>query len=261
MNIAGWHKCSFVDYPGKVAATIFTPGCNMRCSYCLYRSFLVERPVENMLPVESVLAFLKKRAGIIQAVVVTGGEPTLQQGLESFLRCVKDLGFLTKLDTNGANPGKLAAILNAELVDYVALDLKAPKGKFTQITGTELKPETISLSRDLIERSGVDYELRTTVAPALDFEDIIEIAKTIRGAKRYALQQYRKPLDSSTCEDPNLNLAPHPASFFFSLRETIQDWFEELIIRDVDLTAGHHKPAVGIHFNNNGTHLHRAINQ
>ena len=236
MNIAGWHKCSFVDYPGQIAVTLFTPGCNMRCSYCHNRATLVDRALHHVIPLETVFSFLRKRRGLINAVVITGGEPTMQKGLEEFLSQLREMGFLLKLDTNGSNPGKLAAILNAELVNYVALDIKAPPEKLPGIINVPLDPELIEQSKRLIALSGVDYEFRTTVIPQLTFEDMLAIGSSISGAKRYALQQYKKPRILPDCQDPAASRPAHAPAFFLRLQHAMQDWFEELILRDVDLT-------------------------
>jgi pyruvate formate lyase activating enzyme len=229
MKIAYWHKCSFVDYPGQVAATLFTPGCNMRCHYCNIRSTLVDQPEKEPVPIESVLSFLEKRRGLINGVVITGGEPTLQKGLEAFLRKVRKLRYSIKLDTNGSNPEKLAALIRNGLVDYVALDLKAPPEKLRQVTGVDISPELIEQSKKLIMDSYIDYEYRTTLLPDFSIDDIITIGLSIVGARRYVLQQYREPEQSIRSS----NTTPHSPAFFLELESQMRGWFEELVLRDI----------------------------
>lgn len=238
MLIAGMQKCSLVDYPGKAAVTVFTPGCNLRCYWCHNYDALVAGGGQSQPRISEaeVFAFLRKRQGLISAVVVTGGEPTLHLDLADFLRKVRDMGFAVKLDTNGGNPDHLAAILAAGLVDYVAMDQKAPREKIAGVTGikTQSLPDAFAASRDLIRQSGVDYEFRTTVLPEFTVADIVKIGRTIRGAKRYALQQYRQPACLASSQDSRLTLPPHEAAFFHECAKEMSGWFDDLLLRGVE---------------------------
>ena len=188
MYIAGYIKNSFVDYPGKIACSIFTVGCNMRCWYC-HNSHLFEK-AKIKITEEEIFDFLKQRVGQLDGVVVSGGEPTLQPDLLNFLAKVKSLGYAVKLDTNGTNFDVLLSAIEQNLVDYVAMDIKAPLQKYSQITGTNNDMESINESIDLLLENRVDYEFRTTFSPDLTLEDVEEICKRIKGAKTYSIQKY-----------------------------------------------------------------------
>lgn len=190
MKIAGMQKNSFVDYPGKICAVVFTPGCNMDCFYCHNRD-LIEGVHESITTVEEVLSFLEKRKGFLEGVVVSGGEPTLQKGLLPFFVELKRMGYSIKLDTNGTNPDVIEELLGTKLVDYIAMDFKAPYEKYSKICGREVDLHNIKKSMKLLMNSGVDYEFRTTLAPGLDKKDIVEMAKEISGARLYVLQKCR----------------------------------------------------------------------
>lgn len=190
MRIAGFQKNSFVDYPGKICAVVFTPGCNMDCFYCHNRA-LVDGEHESITTVEEALSFLEKRKEFLEGVVVSGGEPTLQKGLLPFLSEVKRMGYSIKLDTNGTNPEVVEKLLGKGLIDYIAMDLKAPYGKYSEICRTEVDIVRIKKSVKLLINSVVDYEFRTTLAPGLDTKDIVEIAREISGARLYVLQKCR----------------------------------------------------------------------
>ncbi len=190
MKINGMQKNSFVDYPGKISAVLFTPGCNMDCFYC-HNRILLDGSYENLISSKDVLTFLESRKGFLDGVVVSGGEPTLQKGLLPFLRLIKSLGYPIKLDTNGTNPDVIKECLDEGLLDYIAMDFKAPLNKYKDICGTEVDLDNIMRSVDLIINSGISYEFRTTLAQGLDLDDIVEIAKQIRGAKLYVLQRCR----------------------------------------------------------------------
>lgn len=191
MKIGGWQKFSLIDYPGQLSAVIFTQGCNFRCPYChnpeLVESKLFQPPESE----EAILSFLKSRVGRLDGVVVTGGEPTLQPDLLQFLKKIKKLGFSVKLDTNGSQPDKLKLLLENKLVDYWAMDLKAPEEKYSEVIRTNLEFHLIQQSIDLIRRSEKDYEFRTTVVKGqLSGADLMAIGRLIEGAERYALQTF-----------------------------------------------------------------------
>ena len=187
--VGGLAKSSLIDYPGKISAIIFTQGCNFRCSYCHNPELLSKK--EAAFEQEEILNFLKTRVGKLDAVVITGGEPTLQSGLKQFILGVKQLGFLTKLDTNGTNPEILNELINENLLDYIAMDIKAPLRKYHLITQTIQNTDKIQSSIDIIKNSTVDYEFRTTIVKSqLSFEDFQEIGALLDGAKKYYLQKF-----------------------------------------------------------------------
>lgn len=211
MNIAGIQKCSFVDYPGRLAAVFFVPGCNWNCFYCHNRAILRTELPKNCLQSADALELLRSRRGMLDGVVVTGGEPTLQAGLPSFIRDVRDLDFPVKLDTNGSRPRVLEALLEEGLLDYVAMDLKAPIAKYEAVCGIPVDHNAINESIDLIMASGIEYEFRTTVVPQLTHADVLAIARRIAGARQYVLQQFRKPAGADS--DPRLDTAPHSSAW------------------------------------------------
>ncbi|MFA6860175.1 MAG: anaerobic ribonucleoside-triphosphate reductase activating protein [Clostridia bacterium] len=204
MRIAGFVKNSFVDYPQQIASVIFTNGCNYNCSYC-HNHKLIDGKAGS-IDEETCFQFLKQRIGKIDGVVITGGEPTIQSDLKEFIKKIKALGFLVKLDTNGSNPQVIEELLKDKLLDFVAMDIKAPKEKLKIVACAEEFFEKIEKSIQIIITSGVSHEFRTTVVPSLNLEDISSIVKMIKGAKSYALQKFN-PV-------PGLNCAPYSKSFF-----------------------------------------------
>ena len=190
MRISGLQKNSMVDYPEKLAAVVFTQGCNMNCGYCHNRC-LIGYEKNGGISEEDVFAFLERRQGLLDAVVISGGEPTLQRDLPRFIRRARKMGFLVKLDTNGTNPA-LEYLIGERLLDYVAMDVKAPFCKYRQVCCSPVNTEKLERSIGILQGGGVEYEFRTTFTPELDQEDLLNIAESIRGAKRYVVQQYRE---------------------------------------------------------------------
>lgn len=191
MKIGGFQKVSLIDYPGKISAVVFTQGCNFRCPFCHNPELVDPERFADRIPEPEILSFLEKRRGRLDAVVITGGEPTLQPELIPFIIHLKAMGYLIKLDTNGGLPDVLEDMLGRKLLDYIAMDIKAPLGKYGEATKTKTDGQRITRSISLIMGSGIDYEFRTTavrsfLAPG-DFE---EIARLIPGAKRFVLQKF-----------------------------------------------------------------------
>lgn len=189
MNIQGLQKLTLLDYPEHVACTIFTGGCQLNCPFC-HNSELISGPFGEGLQTDSVLSFLKKRQGLLDGVCVSGGEPLLQPDIEEFLRAVKELGYRVKLDTNGGFPDKLERLVRAGLVDYVAMDIKNTPEKYALTCGLNECDMTPYIASVNFLLSGlVDYEFRTTVVREFHtFEDILQIAKWLKGAQHYYLQ-------------------------------------------------------------------------
>ncbi len=190
MKISGLQKLTLLDYPGKVACTVFTPGCNFRCPFCHNASLVFDR-VEQISEAE-VLSFLDKRKGILDGVCITGGEPTLQKDLGDFIRKIKEKGFLVKLDTNGTFPDRLQALLDGGVLDYVAMDIKGAKETYPAAAGVEnALVEKVARSVRLLESSSVPHEFRTTTVKGIHTaNDFKNIAQWIAGAKDYYIQQY-----------------------------------------------------------------------
>jgi len=209
MKIAAIARCSLVDYPGKTAAVVFTQGCNLDCFYCHNRTLLTFHSPTRAIPLEDVLKWLRKRQGLLDAVVISGGEPTLQPGLTDFIRRVRAMGYAAKLDTNGTHPRILATLIEEDLLNYVAIDIKAPSEKYETICGVPMNHGTIDQSIDLLMNGCIDYEFRTTVVPQLTEADILAIGRHIRGARSYVLQQYRRPEPVPGFTDPRLGDPSH----------------------------------------------------
>ena len=193
MLISGLQKLTLLDYPGRVACTVFTGGCNFRCPFCHNAPLVLPELIGQDTDEERVLSFLRKRQGILDGVAVTGGEPLLHKDVVGFLEKVKALGYKIKLDTNGSFPDRLRELISAGLVDRVAMDIKnAPElyAKTVGLPSLDLAP--IERSKELLLRGDVDYEFRTTVVKGLHTrESIIGAAKWIAGAKEYYLQQFK----------------------------------------------------------------------
>ena len=193
MLISGLQKLTLLDYPGHVACTVFTGGCNFRCPFCHNAPLVLPELIGQDTDEERVLSFLRKRQGILDGVAVTGGEPLLHKDMVGFLEKVKALGYKIKLDTNGSFPDRLRELISAGLVDRVAMDIKnAPElyAKTVGLPSLDLAP--IERSKELLLRGDVDYEFRTTVVKGLHTgESIIGAAKWIAGAKEYYLQQFK----------------------------------------------------------------------
>ncbi|MBQ9958954.1 MAG: anaerobic ribonucleoside-triphosphate reductase activating protein [Oscillospiraceae bacterium] len=192
MQIEGVQKLTLLDFPGHVACTVFTPGCNFRCPFCHNASLVVNAPAKGAQDPEELFRFLSKRRGILDGVALTGGEPLLQQGVEEFLRRVKELGFKTKLDTNGSFPDRLRAILDAGLADYVAVDIKNSPAKYPLTTGCTVDfTAQLSQTIKLLAQSGADYEFRTTIVAEYHTDaDILAMGEWINGAPRWFLQKF-----------------------------------------------------------------------
>lgn len=199
MIIRGLQKLTLIDYPGKIACTIFTFGCNFRCRYCHNPELVFDngtKPIEE----REIFKFLSERKGFLDGVCVTGGEPTLHKDLPHFLAKIKGMSFLTKLDTNGTNPKMLKYLIDEGLLDYVAMDIKAPLEKYEKVVRAKVNEENIKRSINLIKESGINYEFRTTVVPELlNKDDILAIGRWLQGAKRFYIQQFRgiKTLDKN----------------------------------------------------------------
>lgn len=193
MNIQGLQKLTLLDFPGKMACTLFTAGCDLRCPFCHNSRLVIHPPKETEYSEEDILSFLQKRKGILEGVAFTGGEPLMQPDIFEFIQKIREMGFRIKLDTNGTFPDRLKKIVNAGLVDYIAMDVKASKENYPSSVGiggydTSKVDESI---RFLLENK-VDYEFRTTVVNEFhDAESMEELGKWIKGAKRHYIQAFK----------------------------------------------------------------------
>ena len=209
MTISGYQRLSMIDYPGLCSSIIFTQGCPFRCSFC-HNPDLVSGRTPSSLEIDSVMEDIEKHRSMLGGVVVTGGEPTIHQGLGALLRRIKDLGLRVKLDTNGVHPDHVQQLISDGLIDYLAMDVKhrwEEYGKVTQVTSERMVDrckETLSL----IQRSGIDHEFRTTIMPDVHtMEDFIEMAGYLLPNERYAVQETRftKTLDPNISHVMNIH--------------------------------------------------------
>ena len=193
MIIGGLQKLTLIDYPGHLAATVFTVGCNFRCPFCHNPDLVISNfqfPISNILE-KDFFDFLETRKGKLEGICITGGEPTIQPDIVAFVEKIRDLGYKVKLDTNGMRPDILRLLYSKKLLDFVAMDIKNKPEAYQETAGGSVDLERIKLSVELIRNSGVDYEFRTTAVPGLHTEkDFLPIAKWLEGSKKYVLQEY-----------------------------------------------------------------------
>lgn len=190
MNIQGYQKLTLLDFPGKVACTVFTGGCNFKCPFC-HNASLVLSPNEFKSAQEDIFIYLSSRKGIIDGVCITGGEPLLQPDIEDFIVKVKELGLLVKLDTNGSFPSKLKTLLDKGLLDYVAMDIKASKENYSKLCGADINIKDIEKSVEILKESNIPYEFRTTAVKELHTkEDFYNIGLWLKGTERYFIQGF-----------------------------------------------------------------------
>jgi len=227
MKIAGLVRSSLIDYPGKIAAIVFTQGCNFRCAFCHNPDLI---PLENKqlnIPEQEVIDFLKTRVGKLDGVVITGGEPLIQKDIEGFIGKIKKLGFSVKIDTNGSNPLILETLIKKKMVDYIAMDIKGTYGKYEDICAYPNK-NVIQRSIDIIKNCGLPYEFRTTVLPMFhEQQDFHEVGEMIRGAKLYTIQGFRPQITL----DPELATAKSFTELQLQeIAATISPYVEKVVI-------------------------------
>lgn len=227
MRLGGLQKTSLIDYPGKVCAIVFTTGCNFHCPYC-HNPELVDETADE-IPEVDFFDFLEKRKGLLDAVTITGGEPTLHDDLPHFIYRIKKLGFLVKLDSNGTRPQMLRELVDAKLVDYLAMDIKSPLHKYDQTVARPVDLDHIQESISLLKENQVPYEFRTTVVKALlPPEDFEEIGKLIAGAKMYYLQKF---IPTKLLNPSFRKKAVYSDEEFETLRQTMEQYVDVCYIR------------------------------
>jgi pyruvate formate lyase activating enzyme len=220
MDFCGLVKTSTLDYPGKIAAVLFSPGCNYDCFYCHNRE-LLQKGTPLLNPAD-IMGFLEKRRGLLDGVVLTGGEAALQNGVAPFAQSLKDMGYLVKLDTNGSRPDAVKELLNKNLLDYAAVDFKAPWGRYTELCGNAADPEEVKKTLELLIKSGVDFEVRTTVIPQLSEEDLMQMAREAPKVPRFLLKQYREPALYKTEDLFRIKQKPYGPDFLAGIAEKMR---------------------------------------
>ncbi len=233
MLIGGFQKLTLLDYPGKMAATVFTTGCNLKCPFCHNRDLVfIPENFEYYTP-DDVLSYLTRRKGVLDGVAITGGEPLLQKGLKDFIRQIKALGLSVKLDTNGYLPERLKDIVESGLIDYVAMDVKNCEEKYGQTVGVSsanLRMHSIKESIRYLMEGNIDYEFRTTVVREFHSEDdLLKLAEMIKGCKRYYLQQFK---DSGNLIEEGLS--GYSDQEMRELKEKVSQVLPQVELRGVD---------------------------
>lgn len=230
MQISGIQKLTLLDYPGKLACTIFTDGCNFRCPFCHNAPLVLPDREKQRMDESEVLELLKKRRGILEGVAVTGGEPTLQADLENFLREVKALGYKIKLDTNGTRPEVIKRLVERGLVDRVAMDIKNAPEEYDAACGVAVDITAVEKSKELLLQGAVEYEFRTTVVKGIHTkESLLSAARWISGAKEYYLQQFK---DSGDLILPN-GLSAFDENEMHDLCEAVREIVPTVTLRGV----------------------------
>jgi len=236
MKIGGLQKATFIDYPGKIASTIFVSGCNWRCPWCHNPNLVLPERIkeQSFIPEKDIFDFLKERQGLLDGVCISGGEPTIYPELIEFCEKIKKMKYDVKLDTNGSNPDMLEKLINGKLIDFAAMDIKAPKEKYAEIIGFEKVSSSYLLHRieksaNIIKESGLNYEFRTTIGPGINTKrDLLKIALWLTPAKTYVLQNFRpeKPIDPefSGCN-------PYSEEVIRALQKTLSPYFAEVKVR------------------------------
>jgi pyruvate formate lyase activating enzyme len=208
MKIGGLQKVSLIDYPGLICGIVFLQGCNFKCPYCHNPELVDPKLFKPGIRENEVLEFLNTRKGKLDAISITGGEPTIQEDLTSFIKQIKKMGFAVKLDTNGSQPKVIKNLLAEKLLDFIAMDIKAPLEKYKNIVNTQVNTESIKESIDLILKAKIPHEFRTTIVESqLEENDILEIGKLIAGASRYVLQKFvpSKTLDKKFLKEKSFS--------------------------------------------------------
>jgi len=231
VEIKGLEKFAPLDFPGYISATVFLGGCNFRCPFC-HNSDLVLRPQAiDTLPLDYFITFLDSRKDWLEAVCVSGGEPLIEEDLDVLLRVIKDRNMLVKVDTNGSRPERLADIVAARLVDYIAMDVKAPLHRYKQVTRSDVSEDDIVRSIEVVRTSGLPYTFRTTLVPGLVGErDLLEIAQMLHRAKRFQIQQFsrRNPVDRIFSQ-----VEPYPEEEINRLAGLVKPYFDEVRVEGI----------------------------
>jgi len=233
MEIGGLQKLTLIDYPGRLACTVFTIGCNFKCQFCYSPELVIPERIKNQPRISEAdfFNFLKDREELLEGVVICGGEPTIHKDLPDFIKKIKKMGFLVKLDTNGSNPKVLEKLIKDGLIDYVAVDIKAPKRKYKKVVGKKINIKDIEKSIEILKESEIDYEFRTTIVPTLlDKKDIVKIARWIGPGKRYFLQNFRA---EKTINPKFEKIRSYPDDYLLEIKKAISPFFDVCEIRGI----------------------------
>ncbi len=230
MIIKGFLPMTTVDYKGRVASTIFLQGCNFSCPFCHSPELVPIKGDGSFLNQEEVLSYLKENKEWVDAVCISGGEPTIQKGLPDFLRKLKKAGFFVKIQTNGTNPKMLGRLIGEQLLDYISMDIKAPPKKYELLAGKKCDIAGIKESAKIIMSSNIEYSFHTTLSPELSASDIVEIGEWLRGAKLYYLQQFRP----EKTLDPGYGAKkPHSSDELNAMADSVRGFFKKVAVEGI----------------------------
>ena len=219
MRIGGFQKFSLSDFPGAISAVLFSQGCTFRCPYCHNPELVDESLYQATQDADDILRFLYHRAKQLQGIVLTGGEPTMQDDLEEFARALKAMGYKVKLDTNGTNPRLLERLVASGLLDYIAMDVKAPLASYSRVVCAEVRTEDVSSSIKLVRDSGISHEMRTTfVEGLLTMDEMRGLAELVKGCQKYVLQGFAP---SKTLDPGYRSLKAPPAERLIEIRNEL----------------------------------------
>jgi len=231
MMIKGFQRLSLIEYPGKISAVVFVGKCDFRCHFCYNIDLIKNYKKLPDIREKKILDFLSTRKGLLDGIAITGGEPTLQKDLPAFMKKVKGLGFLVMLETNGSNPGMIEELIDKKLVDYIAMDIKAPLEKYDEVAGVKINKKKIQESIDIIRNSKVDYEFRTTAIPKHFKEvDALAIGKWLKGSKRFFIQQFRP---DKTLDESYRKVEPYPPEKLREFAKMMKPYFEFVGVRGI----------------------------
>ncbi|MBN2283439.1 MAG: anaerobic ribonucleoside-triphosphate reductase activating protein [Deltaproteobacteria bacterium] len=229
MEIAALQKFSLIDFPGKICAVLFTRRCNFRCPYCHNPELVLPELFGDLVPVPDVLSFLDRRRNKLDALSVTGGEPTLQGDIVDFIKEIKSMGYIIKIDTNGSRPAVIAELIDKGLIDFLSMDVKAPLAKYESVARVKVTKADIRKSIETVMASGIDYEFRTTVVRSLlTRRDLLSIGRLVSGARRLVLQKFipSKTVDPSFMHEESLS-----SDELQVIGKKLEHWVEQVHIR------------------------------
>ncbi len=229
--VKGLQKTTLVDYPGKVACTIFLCRCNFRCPFCYNKDLVLNYEKIPEIKEKEILDFLKERKKWLDGVAITGGEPCIHKNLPQLIKKIKELGYLVKLDTNGSNPKMLEELINKKLVDYIAMDIKNSLEKYNESCGVKVDIKNIKKSIGIIKKNKIDNEFRMTVVPTLhDKHDMEDIGKLLKNSKRFFIQQF-KPL--TTIDKRFEKIEPFPIETLKEFKKILEKYISKVEIRNI----------------------------
>ncbi|NIO21326.1 MAG: anaerobic ribonucleoside-triphosphate reductase activating protein [Candidatus Aenigmarchaeota archaeon] len=229
MLIGGLQKTSLIDYPDKVSCIVFTVGCNLRCPFCQNADLVIDTKETPIIAEKYFFNFLKSRKGLLDAVVITGGEPLLQKDIEGFIKKIRSMGFLVKLDTNGCFPVRLKKLIDDKLLDYIAMDIKSSPSRYEKACGVKVDIKKIRESVRIIMNSGVSYEFRTTAVPRLQKpRDFIKIGKWLEGARKYVIQKFS---NEHTLDKKFGKESPYTQKEMEDIRKGLSKFFDKCEVR------------------------------